>query len=461
MKLRIAIVFLLWMITGCAVTREGPQTERPNIVLILTDDQPYDSLQYMPIVQTELAQKGIVFENAYVTTPLCCPSRASIFTGLYAHNHNVKTNRMPVGGATVFDDSSTLALWLSQAGYQTALMGKYLNDYDALPEGYIPPGWSEWDAFVSKDPNRNFYFNYTLNENGTIKQYGLDQEDYSTDVLCEKAVDFIHSNSDKPFFMMVSLYSPHLPYMAADRHTDLFKQYNEYFSPYRPPNYYEADLSDKPKWLSSAIPPEKETVDGVYQRMLRSLAAVDDGVERIVTALDEEGIRNNTMVIFMSDNGYALGDHALLGKACPYDECLHVPMVISYPDQIKQQQVNSDFVLNIDLAPTIMELVGKPNASIYDGQSFLSLLNNEGSFDRDGFLFEQYQDDGEEKSRTSLVPAYVGFRTTEWKYIEYETGERELYNLMDDPYEMENLASKPQYETLMQELLTRIHEIRP
>ena len=133
-------------LAGCSSPTAQPRSDKPNIILILTDDQPYQTMQYMPTVQKELVAKGVNFTNAYVTTPLCCPSRSSILTGLYVHNHGVKTNRIPLGGATVFDDSSTLPVWLQSAGYRTALMGKYLNDYDALPEGYIPPGWDEWDA---------------------------------------------------------------------------------------------------------------------------------------------------------------------------------------------------------------------------------------------------------------------------------------------------------------------------
>lgn len=447
-------------IVACSSPTAQPRSDKPNIIIILTDDQPYHTMQYMPTVQKELVANGVNFTNAYVTTPLCCPSRSSILTGEYVFHHGVKTNRVPIGGATVFDDSSTLPLWLQSAGYRTALMGKYLNDYDALPAGYIPPGWDEWDAFVRKDADKEFYNGYTLNENGKVIEYGFNSSDYSTDVLRDKAVEFIRENSDAPFFLMFTPYSPHQPYMAADRHKDLFKVYDDTFSPYNPPNYFEADISDKPAWLNSYEPQTKDYIEKVHQRMLRSLMGVDDAVGKIVATLDKEGIRDNTIIIFMSDNGLALGDHRLIGKACPYETCIHVPFVVSYPDKIPASRVDSGMVLNIDIAPTLIELAGLPNIPTVDGQSFLALLETPSLPWRTGFLIEQFQDDGEDRGMTSLVPAYVGFRTEKWKYIEYETGEKELYDLQADPYEMENLIGKPGYDDVVLKLHEEIEKVR-
>ena len=189
--------------------------------------------------------------------------------------------------------------------------------------------------------------------------------------------------------------------------------------------------------------------------------AVDDSVGQVTAALDDEGIRDNTLIIYMSDNGMALGDNSIFGKACPYDICIHVPFVISYPDKITASRVDPSLILNIDIAPTLADLTGIPDASTFDGQSFLKLLSDPASAWRDGFLIEQYQDAEEEGGMTALVPSYVGFRTKEWKYVEYETGERELYNLIDDPFELDNLASQSQYEQTMQDLSARAHAIRP
>lgn len=457
----ILCLFVSSLLTACYSFDAQPRLDKPNVIIILTDDQPYHTLQYMPNVQNELVNKGVNFTNAYVTTPLCCPSRASILTGQYVHHHGVYTNRSPNGGATLFDDSSTLPVWLQMNGYHTALMGKYLNDYDALPTGYIPPGWDEWTALVSKDADKDFYYGYTLNENGKIIQYGFNSEDYSTDVLSKRAVDFIRKNSDEPFFLMFMAYAPHQPYLAAERHQDMFKVYDETFSIYKPENYFEEDVSDKSAWLNAYEPQSPDYVEKVHQRMLRSLMGVDDAVGAIVDVLEKENIRNNTVIIFMSDNGFALGDHRLIGKACPYDICLKIPLVVSYPEEIITTEVNENFILNIDIAPTILELTDTPNTFLSDGESFVELLSDPSASWRDGFLIEQYQDDGEERSMTSLVPAYVGFRTEEWKYIEYETGERELYNLITDPFEMNNLSTLNQYEQIISELSDRILKIRP
>jgi arylsulfatase A-like enzyme len=187
---------------------------------------------------------------------------------------------------------------------------------------------------------------------------------------------------------------------------------------------------------------------------------VDDAVAEIVATLEKVGIRENTIIIFLSDNGFALGDHRLIGKACPYDACIHVPFVISYPGKISAPRVDSSMVLNIDIAPTLTELVGISNVPAFDGESFLPVLTDPGAQFRDGFLFEQYQDDGEDRSMTTMVPAYVGFRTNEWKYIEYETGEQELYNLVNDPYEMDNLIGNSVYDDVIAGLQGRIDKIR-
>jgi arylsulfatase A-like enzyme len=460
--LALAVFTILFtsMLPACSGRK---QTNKPNIIILLTDDQPIPTLQYMPNLQKEIIAKGISFSNAYVTTPLCCPSRSSILTGLYVHNHGVLTNRAPLGSAIKFKDASTLPVWLQSAGYRTSLIGKYLNGTESLPEGYIPPGWNDWHAFISKDPNKDYYYNYTFNDNGKVTRYGDTPEDYSTDMMSKKAVDFI-KQTDGPFFLYLSFYAPHQPYIAADRHKDLFKTDAE-FARYRPENFLEKDISDKPAWVQEIDPQDvgqdSAYIDKVYQRELRTLMAVDDSVGQVVATLENLGIRDNTLIIYMTDNGMALGENRIFGKACPYDACIHVPFVISYPDKITVSRVDPNLILNIDIAPTLTDLAGIPNASTFDGKSFLKLLNDPASAWRDGFLIEQYQDDPAEGGMTAFVPSYVGFRTKEWKYIEYETGERELYNLLNDPFELNNLAAQSQYEQTMQGLSARVHAIRP
>jgi arylsulfatase A-like enzyme len=457
LALAISISFLL----AACFPKGNTNTDRPNIVLIVTDDQPIPTMKNMPTIQKELVEKGVTFTNAFVTTPLCCPSRASILTGLYVHNHKVYSNRVPDGGAPAFDDKSTLPLWLQKAGYRTALIGKYLNAFDVMPEGYIPPGWDDWQVFIDKDPNKDFYYGYTFSDNGKTVKYGLSPKDYSTDVLTQKAVDFIQSSGDQPFFLELSYYAPHQPYISADRHQDLFKTYTNGFERYRPQNLLEQDVSDKPQWVQEIEPQTTDYIDKVYERAMRTLMSVDEGVGRVLAELDRRGIRDNTLVIYMSDNGMSLGDNRVFGKACPYDACIHVPLVVSYPDKITASRVDPNLVLNIDIAPTLTDLAGIPGASHYDGQSFLPLLSDPNYKWRDGFLIEQYQTDEDEGGMTALVPSYDGFRTHQWKYVQYATGERELYDLLNDPFEMNNLSAQPQYEETMQMLAARIKEIKP
>jgi arylsulfatase A-like enzyme len=416
----------------------------------------------MPNVQQELAAKGVTFVNGYVTTPLCCPSRASILTGLYAHNHGVETDRPPQGGATVFKDSSTIAVWLKQAGYRTALMGKYLNNYDALtPTGYVPPGWDEWDAFIKQGENdKGYYYGYTLSDNGSVVQYGMDSKDYSTDVLTEKALKFIRDSGNQPFFLVLAFYNPHQTYQAADRYKDYFKTDAD-FTPYRPPNFMEADLSDKPAWLRALDKPDAAYLDHVYQRILRSLMAVDEAVGKIAKLLDAQSERDRTAVIFMSDNGMALGDNGILGKNCPYDACVHVPFIVSYPPLTGKPRTDDHFVLNIDLAPTFAALAGASIPGPVNGSSFLGLLADPGANWRDHFLIEHFQETGsDEEGLTAAIPTFYAVRTRDWKYVEYDTGERELYDLQADPFEMNNLAAQPGHEDLIATLQMQLVELK-
>ena len=439
-----------------------PNPSKPNIILILTDDQPPQSLQYMPKVEQELAGKGITFVNGYVTTPLCCPSRASILTGLYAHNHGVETDRPPQGGATVFKDASTIAVWLKAQGYRTAMLGKYMNNYDSInPSGYVPPGWDVWDAFMSQGKNdMGYYYGYTLSDNGKVVQYSMDSKDYSADVLTAKALDFIETSGNQPFFLYLSFYNPHQTYQAADRYKNMFKTDAE-FTPYRPPNFMESDLSDKPEWLQTLEKPDVAYLDHVYQRILRSLMSVDDSVGKVTQLLDKKSERDRTAIFYLSDNGESLGDNAILGKNCPYDACAHVPFIVSYPPLIPSARTDDHFVLNIDLAPTFADLAGATVPTKVNGVSLTPLLTNPSMAWRDDFLIEHFQEEAsQEEGLTTAIPTYYAVRTKDWKYIEYDTGERELYDLKVDPFEMNNLAKEPGHEQIIATLQAQLKELK-
>ena len=274
----------------------------PNIVLFLTDDQRYDMLEHMPIVQRELVGRGINFTNAYATTPLCCPSRASILTGLYASHHGVHRNAGKDGGWRRFDDTSTVATWLQGAGVRTMLLGKYLNLYSSEK---VPPGWSEWFGFWDEGPERKYY-DYTVNMNGTIRKYGDREEEYSTDTLARQAAGLLAMDTERPFFLYLSFDGPHGPAKPAkpDRKTftDLPGQ--------RLPSYNEEDVSDKPTWvqrLPLLSPAEQQQYDKFRRDQILTLQAIDRAVESVVGALRSDGRLDNTWLVFMSDNGLSLG----------------------------------------------------------------------------------------------------------------------------------------------------------
>ena len=312
----------------------NPQPPRPNIVLILSDDQRFDTIglthsrdgitPVMPTVLSEIVGKGVSFDNSFVTTALCAPSRSSLLSGKYSHTTGVHDNGGSDGGFQAFNDASTVAVWMKAAGYHTGLYGKYINGYNqAAP--YIPPGWDEWHAFKNVA-----YFNYTLEDNGSEVAYGSADTDYSTDVLRDLAVQFIQDSAgQQPFFLYFAPKAPHAPATPAPRHAGSFSG----IPPWRPPNYNEADVSDKPAWLQAIAPwgaTKQANTDAFDQKQLESLQAVDEAVAALLQALQDIGELDNTLVIYASDNGYSWGSHRWEPKQCPYEECMRVPLAIRY-----------------------------------------------------------------------------------------------------------------------------------
>ena len=447
------VLVVFFSITGCGQINDSERP--PNIILIVTDDQHFSTLEYMPVVWEELAQKGIIYTNGYVTTPACCPSRASILTGLYAHNHGVLANKFPDGGALKFDDASTLATWLKTSGYKTGLIGKYLNENSKLGT-YIPPGWDEWHAFSEQYPGKGkaFYRKYSMNSNGKLVNYTNSDKDYSTLVLKEKALDFITKSKNTPYFLYLNFFAPHEPYNYSDEHANLFTDLEFPL----PPNFYEKDVSDKPAWVKKIK--HKYTEEEITElakdlsiKSLRTLASVDDAVGEIINTLEKTKQRDNTVIIFISDNGLAWGEHRRIGgKGCPYEECAKVPFVIYHPGILTEGRTDNNFVLNIDLAPTIAEIAGAKIPVKIDGKSFLPLLSDPNTVWRDKFIIEHFQEN-------FLVPPFKALRTTDWKYIEYESGEFELYDMIHDPWEMDNLAGLEEYAEVMAELKAQLQAL--
>ncbi|MBI3915371.1 MAG: sulfatase-like hydrolase/transferase [Chloroflexi bacterium] len=468
-----------------------PSRAKPNIVFILTDDLDAAEIAFMPKLKTLLTDQGVSFSNFFVNVSLCCPSRATILRGQYAHNTGVYGNTPPDGGFEKFvssgDEKSTVATWLQSAGYKTMLAGKYLNGYPVRSnQTYIPPGWDEWYSAAKGDAYGEF--NYTLNENGKFVQYGNKAEDYGTDVYTRKAVDFIQraARENKPFFIYLGYYAPHSPATSAPRHEKMFADAK---AP-RPPSYNEADVSDKPnyiKGLATLSAREQTRLDEDYRNRLRSLQAVDDAIETLVNALKQNGQLENTFIVFTSDNGYHMGQHRLQqGKQTAYEEDIHVPLIMRGPN-IPAGKTLDAIAGNVDFAPTFAEIGGAKIPDFVDGRSLVSLWGNQPLADwRQVYLLMHGNPNAQppraaprgtptapsgvnepDDAQTAQVqgktatgiPAFAGLRTHEYTYVEYTTGEKELYDLKADPYELQNLAAKAD-ANLLKILAARLAELR-
>ena len=439
---------------------------RPNIIFIFTDDQPYHTVQYMPTVRDVLMKDGINFENGFSTTPLCCPSRASILTGEYVHNHQVYTNTMPLGGAPKFDDTSSYAVWLKNAGYRTAYLGKYLNDYDSLqPYGYVAKGWEEWDVFLGKNLHADddvgasqYYLDFSVSENGNVVEYNGEKSIFGADLITRKAVDYISEKRDEPFMLTMAYYNPHSPYFWAERDDPQFRLNGALKAePYRPPDFMEEDVSDKPQYLQDLNPISIEKIDISYKQILRSLLSVDDGVASVLDALDKTGLSEKTIIFFITDNGLTVGNHRLgLTKNCAYEACARIPFIV-YAPSVFPARIDTHIVGNIDLAPTFAELAGVTTPDNVNGLSLVPLLKDVNAIWRDAILLEHWPT---EDGIGSKIPEFYAVRSADWKYVEYSTGEKELYDLKNDPYELENIVDKPEHAEIQKQLKLRLDELK-
>ncbi len=435
---------------------------RPNIVFILTDDQRWDTINkkhsvdgQTPVMQkvtSLLVNKGVLFQNSFVTTALCCPSRSSILAGKYAHTTGVHDNGGSDGGVQVFDDSSTLPVWLHAVGYRTGIFGKYLNGYAAIAP-YQAPGWDEWHVF--KSPG---YFNYHLIENGVDVAYGSAATDYSADVLRDKVVQFI-TQSTPPFFVEFTPYNPHGPATPAPRHVGSFAG----VPPWRPKNYAEPDASDKPAWVQSITwtQTDQQTTDAFRQSQLECLQSVDEAVDAIVQALKAKGVLSNTIILYASDNGYSWGSHRWKPKQCEYEECMRVPLVVRYPPLAPTSRKEDRIALNIDYAETFAQLAGATPDPGVEGVSLLPLIANNATGWRTDMLNEHWN--GKIPTFAQVRGAFTksGDAAHTWKYVELVTGEKELYNEDTDPFELTNVVTDPSNAALVAIMAARLRELDP
>jgi len=442
--------------------------------LFLTDDQPLGYEAALPFTQRYIFERGVSFDESFVSTSLCCPSRSSLLTGQYTHNHGVLSNAGR-GGADDFHrlggEARTLGTLLQSAGYRTGFIGKYLNQYPGeseLAAVYVPVGWDEWVAAVDIYPTILPYgqFDYTLIENGQAVRYGNADRDYFSDVVTSKAADFVSNalSSGQPFFVIVAYISPHAPAEAPLRHRGYFRS----TAAPRGASFNEADVSDKPAWLSSKPLLDTHTTEQLaetHRRMLRSLISVDEGVRRIVELVADRNQLDRTFFVFTSDNGLHLGEHRIANdKNTPYEEAIRVPLGIIGPGTGRGVK-RTEMVVNIDLAPTILELANIPIPAYMDGRSLVPLLEADSptpSTWRQRFLLEHYAPYAGEGLNIDPRPnrlEYVGVRTRDHVYVEYAYGDFELYDLLVDPNQLENIYYRAD-PSLLSALRQHLEELR-
>jgi N-acetylglucosamine-6-sulfatase len=415
---------------------------RPNIVFILTDDMRKDDLRYMPKTSTLLEQEGMSFENAFVSNALCAPSRATIMRGQYSHQNGVWSNSATdspttrIGGWQAYqekgNEEDNVATRLQGAGYRTGLFGKYMNRYAHTT--YKPLGWDRWFAVsTSGDPS---YFNYDVNDDGTIWHYGANDSDYMTDVLSSKTNAFISNSAplSQPFFAYVAPIAPHAPATPAPRDAHTFDGVE---GP-RYSSFDEAVISDKPPWirqLPRLTSDRVSDIDNSHENRVESLQAVDDMVQGVVRTLRDAHEMRNTYIFFTSDNGFHLGEHRIpTQKWRPYEEDVNIPLLVRGPD-VAKGSTTYKMALNTDYLPTFTGLADAQTPAYVDGRSLEPVLRGTVTSWRSAVLLE---------AAAGYSPSYRGIRTISTggvpkrKYVEYSGGVRELYDLDSDPRERTN-----------------------
>jgi arylsulfatase A-like enzyme len=423
---------------------------RPNVVFVLTDDLSANLVPYMPNVLA-LQKEGTTFSNFTVTDSLCCPSRASLFTGRFPHNTGIIKNHGKNGGFRLFhargEETSTFATDLKAAGYRTAFLGKYLNEYQpgaALGAGrtWVPPGWDEW--YAGGDAYANL--NYDLNENGRVVHYGSRPADYLTDVIGAKAQGFIAASAaaGTPFLVELATYAPHRPFTPAAQDAASFPG----LTAPRGPSFDQVP-ADPPKWLAGHAPltaEQKTSADAAFRKRVQEVQSVDRMIGALRQSLEKAGAAGRTLVVFSSDNGYHLGEHRLAeGKQTAFDTDVNVPLVVAGPG-VPAGRVDPAVVQNIDLRPTFDELAGAPVPAIVDGESFVPLLKGETGTGRVALVehLDSTNDPADPdfgKYASDIPPTYHALRSESYTYVEYADGSLEYYDHARDPEQLHNVAA--------------------
>ena len=468
--LRLGLPALVLLTLALAVTELDARgsrqrvARRPNVIVIMTDDQTVESLKVMRNVRKLLVRQGTTFTNFFAAFPLCCPSRTTFLTGQYSHNTGVIGNSY-ANGYSRFDQSRTLPVWLRRVGYHTVMIGKYLNEYGKAARGrYVPPGWEDWEAAV-----RLNYLQHSMVQNGRVHYYGTAPQDYSTDVYARRSLDAIrrYAPSPRPFFMWLSFFAPHdgTPHDADDpvglATPSPPPRYRDHFAGTPLPHWLslnEKDVSDKPADIRRRPLLDEGQLLALrekYEQRLESLLAVDDAVGRIVAELRRLKILDRTVIVFTSDNGFMEGQHRVItGKEMVYEPSIRVPLIMRGPGIPKRLRL-SQLAANVDLAPTILKFAGARANLPADGRSLVPLFRKPTTVWNRDILLERGPG-----SNSAGPWNYTAIRTPRYVYAEYATGERELYDLASDKDEVQNLNGDPSMASVESELATRLGRLR-
>ncbi|BCJ47047.1 hypothetical protein GCM10010168_34330 [Actinoplanes ianthinogenes] len=418
---------------------------RTNFVFVLTDDLSKNLVQYMPNVQA-LAAEGTTFANYTVTDSLCCPSRSSIFTGRFPHNTGIYTNGGDDGGFGVFhqrgEESDTFATDLTEAGYRTAFLGKYLNGY--LPaDGWVPPGWTEWDVAGAGYAG----YNYNLLENGTVRHYGSTPADYLTRVISGKAQRFITDSAaaGKPFLIELATFTPHSPYTPDPQDLDRFPNLTAPRGP-----AFNTLPANAPAWLAAHDPltaDEKTKIDNAYRKRAQAVQSIDRMIGTLRQTLEAAGVAGHTVLVFSSDNGYHMGQYRLNpGKQTAFDTDVNVPLIVAGGGVRAGITVTAP-AANIDLRPTFTDLAGTTTGTEVDGRSLKPLLTGPAPAGwRTTALIEHHGPDVDPSDPdlpepgSGNPPTYNALRTATYTYVEYRNGAAEYYDRTADPHQLNNIV---------------------
>jgi N-acetylglucosamine-6-sulfatase len=492
---------------------------RPNILVVMTDDMAATDVALMPQVERLLAAKGTTFAEAIDSFPLCCPARATFLTGQYAHNHGVAGNFHPYGWYGMKRRGNTLPAWLQESGYRTALVGKWLNGYGAVDaHGEVPRGFDIWRGLL--DVSAYDYFNFVMNRDGKLRTWGdaefarglvefanieviagvqtvaqvfakleevfgprpysywgaEDAEDYSPDVtgaITERLVR-AERNAKRPFFIWWAPAAPHREDVSTTlmgrpgpdpRPAPRYAEESKTYTLPRPPSFNEADLSDKPSPVRDAATPMTEAqiaqLQLDYEGRAGSLLAVDDHVAKLVEALRKTDQLQNTLIVFLSDNGWLQGEHRITGdKFLPYEESLRIPLIVRGPGVPKGRTVRGQ-VANIDLAPTLLDAADADARRTMDGVSLLPTMRDPGRRPDRALQIEALAPlFAAEIPVNAWDQPYSGVRTDRYTYVVWtETGELELYDRRTDPYQLDNVTGDPAYAEVQARLARKLAKL--